>query len=146
MTSRQFKVRPLANEKTSMKDASHLYINRSVYIQMLGTLDADKSCTIENIEGTGIPRQASLDLLVGQNINTNIVLMSSAFQEACGFKLGDTVRITPNPGAQKDAGLVVVEDITIASQGTPPDDEEDIAFRFATRRLLSIPPSHDTGH
>ncbi|KAL7928490.1 P-loop containing nucleoside triphosphate hydrolase protein [Trichoderma chlorosporum] len=121
------KVRPLANvslERASLLGAARIYISKDSLISLTGGLDSGRPCVVESLQtddtsGDGSAadaeltkrRGASLWVLPEKNISPNVVMMTRAFQEATGFKLGDVVRITlAEPAVIPDAEDVVVQD------------------------------------
>lgn len=124
------KVRPLSSvnlEKASLSGAAHLYVSKDTLISLTGALDGGRACVAERLherlpEGEGeeqpLRREASLWVLPEKNISPNVVMMTRAFQEATGFKIGDQVRVSLIGGNEKgstaDAGEIVVRDITEA--------------------------------
>ncbi|KAL7788720.1 P-loop containing nucleoside triphosphate hydrolase protein [Trichoderma ceciliae] len=122
------KVRPLANvslERASLLGAARIYISKDSLISLTGSLDSGRPCIVESLQTddssgdgsiagdaeTSKRRGASLWVLPEKNISPNVVMMTRAFQEATGFKLGDVVRITLGETAvTPDAEEVVVQD------------------------------------
>ncbi|UKZ74257.1 hypothetical protein TrVFT333_001919 [Trichoderma virens FT-333] len=105
-------------------------------ISLTGGLESGRPCIVESLQtddtsGDGSSadaettkrRGASLWVLPEKNISANVVMMTRAFQEATGFKLGDVVRITlAEPAAIPDAEEVVVQDAA-----TEADQQKDAA-------------------
>ncbi|KAJ4865228.1 ATPase family associated with various cellular activities (AAA) domain-containing protein [Trichoderma breve] len=121
------KVRPLANvslERASLLGAARIYVSKDSLISLTGGLESGRPCTVESLQTddssgdgsaadaeTAKRRGASLWVLPEKNISPNVVMMTRAFQEATGFKLGDVVRITlAEPAVIPDAEEVVVQD------------------------------------
>ncbi|RFU72266.1 aaa family atpase [Trichoderma arundinaceum] len=122
------KVRPLANvslERASLLGAARIYVSKDSLISLTGSLDSGRPCIVESLQtddtsGDGSAagdaettkrRGASLWVLPEKNISPNVVMMTRAFQEATGFKLGDIVRITLGETAvTPDAEEVVLQD------------------------------------
>lgn len=121
------KVRPLANaslEKTSLLGAARLYVSKDSLIALTNGLESNKPCVVEKMFPDGAPapvaddpaslpirREASLCVLPEKNLSPNVVMMTRAFQDATGFRVGDQVRIalvetTP------DIDEVVVRDVS----------------------------------
>ncbi|KOS17571.1 ATPase family protein [Escovopsis weberi] len=127
------KVRPLANtslEKASLLGAARIYISKDSLISLTGGLENGRLCVVEKLQvdadsdaeaasdQKSFPRrrEASLYILPEKNISPNVVMMTRAFQEATGFKLGDMVRIALGEAKTPDAAEVVVEDVVAADQ------------------------------
>lgn len=122
------KVRPLANvslERASLLGAARIYVSKDSLISLTGSLDSGRPCIVESLQTDDSSvdgsiagdadkpkrRGASLWVLPEKNISPNVVMMTRAFQEATGFKLGDVVRITLGETAvTPDAEEVVVQD------------------------------------
>lgn len=111
------KVRPLANpglEKTSLLGAARLYISKDSMIALTNGLESHKACIIEKLdmeEGSEpIRREASLCVLPEKNLSPNVVMMTRAFQDASGLRVGDQVRISLLE-ATPDANEVVVKSV-----------------------------------
>lgn len=113
------KVRPLSNaslEKASLLGAARLYVSKDSLLSLTGTLETGRACLIEKIgddEGHPIQRQASLWILPEKNLSPNVVMMTRAFQDATGFKLGDLVQISLSssiPEAEQVVAEVVLEE------------------------------------
>ncbi|RDA95078.1 hypothetical protein CP533_2131 [Ophiocordyceps camponoti-saundersi (nom. inval.)] len=126
------KVRPLANpslEKASLVGAARVYISKEALIALTNGLELGRLCVVEAVGG-GVRREAALWLLPDKNVGPNIVMMSRAFQDAAGFKIGDQVRISLADGsAVPVAREVVVRDVS--------DDQQ--------RRSASVDSKHEAG-
>lgn len=138
------KVRPLSNtslEKASLLGASRIYVSKDSLISLTGNLENGKHCLVERLDDQQetLKREASLYILPEKNLSPNVVMMTRAFQEATGFKLGDQVRISL-AGVTPEAVDVVMEDL---SEGTsdletklPPSPE---AWAVAISHHLGMP-------
>lgn len=117
------KVRPLANaslEKASLQGAARLYINKDSLIALTGSIENGKACFIEKLgadDGPTVKREALLWILTDKNVSPNVAMMSRAFQDASGFKIGDQARISLADEPTPDASEVVVRDST--EDGSP---------------------------
>ncbi|KAF7560517.1 hypothetical protein G7046_g3633 [Stylonectria norvegica] len=114
------KVRPLVNtslEKASLAGAARIYISKDSLISLTGNLDNGKLCVVERLQQPDLPdqeplrREASLWILPEKNLSPNVVMMTRAFQEATGFKLGDQVRIALAGGLMPDLEEVVLQNL-----------------------------------
>ncbi|KAG6075765.1 hypothetical protein E4U15_005484 [Claviceps sp. LM218 group G6] len=120
------KVRPLANpalEKASLLGAARLYVSKDTLIALTNGLDNGKPCVVEKLEDPdGLPRrEATLWVLPDKNLSPNVVVMTRAFQEATGFKIGDQVRIALLGEVSMevpDAKDVLVRDVSSESGAT----------------------------
>lgn len=118
------KVRPLANaglEKASLFGAARLYISKDSMIALTNGLESNKACVVEKLPDDSAPdwepvkREASLCVLPEKNLSPNVVMMTRAFQDASGFRVGDQVRISLLE-ATPDADEVVVRNMTEGSE------------------------------
>ena len=126
------KVRPLSNtslDKASLVGAARVYVSKDTLLSLTGALNNGKLCVVERVDAADAPaqdadpspssssstttirREASLWILPEKNLNQNVVMMTRAFQDAAGFKIGDQVRISlaDNPPALVE---VLAEDVT----------------------------------
>ena len=121
------KVRPLANaslEKASLLGAARIYVSKESLIALTNGLESGRPCVIERLaddQPQHVPiqkREASLFILPEKNLSPNVVMMTRAFQDATGFKIGDQVRIALLPeSALPEVDEVVVQDVTEGSEG-----------------------------
>lgn len=123
------KVRPLAPfdktlEKSTLKGASRIYVNRDSLIQLTGSIDNGCRCIVTRTVAQDatkstieLHREAALWTLSDKNISPNIILMSEAYREACGFELGDQVKVTMHENiAVPDAEGVSILPITTSDR------------------------------
>ncbi|KAK1988037.1 ATPase [Colletotrichum cereale] len=125
------KVRPLAPfdktlEKSTLKGASRIYVNRDSLIQLTGSVDNGRRCIVtrtaaqdatKSASAEPLHREAALWTLSDKNISPNIILMSEAYREACGFDLGDHVTITMcEKSAVPDAEAVNILPVTTSER------------------------------
>lgn len=132
------KVRPLANpslEKASLLGAARLYISKDSLIALTGGLDNGKSCIIESLKAEGdnsedgpAKREAALWVLSDKNVSPNVVMMSRAFQDATGFKIGDQVRISLADAPTSEAEEVTVRNVTPKSNEADQSQGYDSKF------------------
>lgn len=145
------KVRPLSNtslEKASLLGAARLYVSRDTLLSLTGTLDSGRACWIEILNaaaaaaGDGTEkdrparREASLWVLPEKNLSPNVVMMTRAFQEVVGVKIGDQVRVTlgegDGNGSTADGGEVVVRDVTEGASWDPS------GYRYPPQREAAV--------
>ncbi|KAK1471872.1 ATPase [Colletotrichum abscissum] len=130
------KVRPLAPfdktlEKSTLKGASRIYVNRDSLIQLTGSVDNGRRCVVTRTAAQDaaksaattttttepLRREAALWTLADKNISPNIILMSEAYREACGFELGDQITITmTETSAVPDAESVSILPVTTSER------------------------------
>ncbi|KAG8669796.1 AAA+-type ATPase [Fusarium poae] len=132
------KVRPLASpslEKASLQGAARVYVSKETLLSLNGTLEVGKHCILTRLENAAatkdspkedeqqeLQREASLWSIKEKNLSPNVVVMTRAFQEASGFKIGDLIRISL-AGTTPNADEVVVQDVTEKTDKTSDDLE-----------------------
>ncbi|CCT63892.1 related to AAA family ATPase [Fusarium fujikuroi IMI 58289] len=129
------RVRPLANtslEKSSLLGAARIYVSKDTLLSLNGNLENGKHCVVTRLASAAnkedvpqeedLQREASLWILPEKNLSPNVVMMTRAFQEATGFKIGDTVRITI-AGTTPEAEEVVVQEVTEVTDKTAAEFE-----------------------
>ncbi|PFH57236.1 hypothetical protein XA68_15323 [Ophiocordyceps unilateralis] len=127
------KVRPLANpslEKASLIGAARVYISKEALLGLTNGFELGKPCVIEAVGGGGLRREAALWLLPDKNVGPNIVMMTRAFQEAAGFKIGDLVRLS----------LVDAPAVAVAREVLVRDVSDDVQ-----RRNAAVDSKHPAG-
>ncbi|KAM0284585.1 hypothetical protein ACHAQH_001951 [Verticillium albo-atrum] len=105
------KVRPIgtwdqSQEKASLQGASRVWINKDTLILLTGAVESTKRCWIErtapapvlkdDIETPAdepVRRQAILSCLLDKKVPPNVFLLTDAYREACGLKLGDQLSV-----------------------------------------------------
>lgn len=136
------KVRPLANtslEKSSLVGAARVYVSKDTMLSLNGNLESGKHCVVTRLENPReaardvndgaalkeelkLQREASLWILPEKNLSPNVVMMTRAFQDATGFRIGDLVRVAL-AGTTPDADEIVVQDATEKTDKTANDVE-----------------------
>ncbi|KAG6018910.1 hypothetical protein E4U41_003510, partial [Claviceps citrina] len=138
-TSVDVKVRPLANpslEKASLLGAARLYVSKDTLIALTDGLENGKPCVVERLGDAhdgGVPvprREATLWVLPEKNISPNIVMMTRAFQEATGLRIGDQVRISLLQGGE---GMPSAEEVVVRPVGEEKEKEKEAASAGETR-------------
>ncbi|KAL2691623.1 hypothetical protein Neosp_002012 [[Neocosmospora] mangrovei] len=143
------KVRPLANtslEKSSLIGAARIYVSKDTMLSLNGNLESGKHCIVTRLDNPReakedgpreeLKREASLWILPEKNLSPNVVMMTRAFQDATGFKIGDPVRIAL-AGTTPDAEEIVVQDATEKTEKTA----NDIASMQKHEKEARYPPS-----
>ncbi|KAG6003067.1 hypothetical protein E4U54_000750 [Claviceps lovelessii] len=133
------KVRPLANpalEKASLLGAARLYVSKDTLIALTNGLENGKPCVVEKLDDQeGLPtREASLWVMPDKNLSPNIVVMTRAFQDATGFKIGDQVRIALLGGLSTEmpeAEEVVVRDVSEESAASKEETKYSACWEFS---------------
>lgn len=118
MKSVEVKVRPLPtpSDKSggTIKAASRVYVGKDAILELTGSLESGKPCSIEKIvDGQSIQKEATLWVAQDPKLGRGVVQMSKFFQEACSLKLGDVVKVISSNGTSvPDATEVILEDVT----------------------------------
>ncbi|ODA77950.1 hypothetical protein RJ55_06553 [Drechmeria coniospora] len=127
------KVRPLANntglEKASLAGAARVYVTKDALLSLSNGLES-RPCILDKIPGDGgeppLPKREALLCANPQGMSAHVVLMTRAFLEASGFKLGDQLSICLTAAASvPDADEVVVEDVS------DEDDKSSLGTKYA---------------
>lgn len=114
----EVKVRPIPNPATgekSLKGASRVYISKDNLYQLTGTaLENGKPCILEKTTGDGqVIRREAVLWSAAVKLSTAVAQISKPFQDACGFKLEDKIRIVYTEGSIiPDAEEILLEDVT----------------------------------
>ncbi|KAM0321718.1 hypothetical protein ACHAQA_009957 [Verticillium albo-atrum] len=105
------KVRPIgtwdqSQEKASLQGAARVWVNKDTLILLTGAVESTKRCWIERTAHAAVlkddaeapvdepvRRQAILSCLLDKKVPPNVFLMTDAYREACGLKLGDQLSI-----------------------------------------------------
>lgn len=118
MKSVEVKVRPLPtpSDKSggTIKAASRVYVGKDVILELTGSLDSGKPCTIEKtVDGQSTQKDATLWVAQDPKLGRGVVQISKFFQEACSLKLGDVVKVIYSNGTSvPDAEEVLLDDVT----------------------------------
>lgn len=145
------KVRPLSNtslEKSSLLGAARIYVSKDTLISLTGGLENGKHCLVTKLESNtrdakdeesqlDIQREASLWILPEKNLSPNVVMMTRAFQEASGFKLGDQVRIELT-GTTPDAAEIQVQDLAPEKSEFEKDVKYTLSWEGAIAYFLGL--------
>lgn len=150
------KVRPVlkwdsAQEKSSLQGVARIWVNKDTLILLTGGVESGKRCWVERTahaassapsDGNGaeeepvyIKRQALLASSPDKSIGQNVVMMTEAFREACGFKLGDQVVIK----AHEDVTVPPAETIEVEPLEPIENETEMGSWEGALWFLLSRP-------
>ncbi|KAM0301862.1 hypothetical protein ACHAPM_005014 [Fusarium culmorum] len=142
------KVRPLASaslEKASLHGAARVYVSKETLLSLTGTLEVGKHCILTRLESAAtkdsvreddpqqeLQREASLWSIKEKNLSPNVAVMTRAFQEAAGFKIGDLIRISL-AGTTPNADEIVVQDVTEKTDKTSDDFERLEEYETAAK-------------
>ncbi|ERS97895.1 hypothetical protein HMPREF1624_06066 [Sporothrix schenckii ATCC 58251] len=102
------------NQEPAAKAAARIVVSKDNLLQLTGTLDNDRLCTIETLsitDGQPVLREASL-WASPEPLKKGLARVSKAFREACGISANEKCRITVDGRTLSAAAEVDVEDIT----------------------------------
>ncbi|CAK7263108.1 AAA+-type ATPase [Sporothrix epigloea] len=101
-------------QEPAIKAAARIVISKDNLLQLTGTLENDRLCTIETLsitDGQPVCRKASL-WASPEPLKKGLARVSKAFREATGLSAAEKCRITIDGRGLPDADKVDVEDIT----------------------------------
>lgn len=128
MKSLDFRVRKLhvntdADRRLSKRQPSRIYVNEEALIELTGSKDGGRPVCVERVssnpEEPPSRHEATL-WKAPERLDKTATQMYDAFRDACGFKIGETVRITSIGGTLPDAEQVVLEQLP-GQDGTEPE-------------------------
>jgi AAA family ATPase len=153
MKSLEFRIRKLhvntdADKRLQKKQPSRVYVNEEALIELTGTRDGGRAVCVEKVSASPdeppVRREATL-WKAPEKLDKSVTQMYDAFRDACGYKLGEHVRITSLGRPLPDADELVLEQIP-GQDGTTPDSiaPEDIPGWqwFLAGRLSQIEHVH----
>lgn len=134
MKSLEFRIRKLhintdAGKRLQKKQPSRIYVNEEALIELTGHNDGGRPVCVERVSASidehPVRHEATL-WKAPERLDKTVTQMYDAFRDACGYMLGETVRITSLGGTLPDADKVVLEQIPGQDGATPeplsPDD------------------------
>jgi AAA family ATPase len=137
----EVKIRPYSNqnnqERPDQKGASRVHLCREALLDL--KLDSGQSCYLRKVDDAESERREAIAWLTTEkSLSKKVVQMSKSFQEACGFKLGDDVKISAG-GAIEVASSIVLRDITAQELDTTPElgDQDRSHWEWFLRENLS---------
>jgi hypothetical protein len=136
----EVKIRPYSNqnnqERPDQKGASRVHLCREALLDL--KLESGQVCYILKLnESESERREAVAWLTAEKSLSKKVVQMSKSFQEACGFKLGDDVKISTG-GSMEVAASIVLRDITVQEPDTAPElrDQDRLHWEWFLRESL----------
>jgi len=110
----EVKIRPYSNqnsqERPDQKGASRVHLCREALLDL--KLESGQVCYISRVDEPESGRREAVAWLTAEkSLSKKVVQMSKSFQGACGFKLGDDVKISAG-GDIEVATSIVLRDIT----------------------------------
>ncbi|KAK4671044.1 AAA+-type ATPase [Podospora pseudoanserina] len=114
MKSLDFRIRKLhantdADKRLQKRQPSRIYVNEEALIELTGSKDGGKAVCIERIHELNAVRREATLWKAPEKLDKAVTQMYDDFRTACGFNLGEQVRITALGGALPDADEVIVE-------------------------------------
>ncbi|KAH6856666.1 P-loop containing nucleoside triphosphate hydrolase protein [Chaetomium sp. MPI-CAGE-AT-0009] len=147
MKSLEFRIRKLhvntdTDKRLQKKQPSRVYVNEEALIELTGTKDGGRVVCLERVSASPdeppVRREATL-WKAPEKLDKTVTQMYDAFRDACGYKLGEQVRITSLGGPLPDAEEVIIEQ-SPGQDGSPPSPlaPEDIpGWEFVLAGRLS---------
>ncbi|GAB1318872.1 AAA+-type ATPase [Madurella fahalii] len=133
MKALEFRIRKLhvntdADKRLQKKQPSRVYVNEEALIELTGTRDGGRAVCLERVSAApdepAVRREATL-WKAPEKLDKTVTQMYDAFRDACGYKLGEHVRITSLGGSLPDANELVLKQIPGqdgVSSELPPED------------------------
>ncbi|KAK0715845.1 P-loop containing nucleoside triphosphate hydrolase protein [Lasiosphaeris hirsuta] len=119
MKTLEFRIRKLyvnsdAEKRLQKRQPSRVYVNEEALIELTGSKDGGWAVCIERVSpSTNEPhsrREATL-WKAPEKLDKAVTQMYDAFRDACGYRLGEHVRIATLGGGLPDADGVVMEEV-----------------------------------
>lgn len=119
----EVKIRPYSNqnsqERPDQKGASRVHLCREALLDL--KLESGQVCYVTKVNEPDGERREAVAWLTGEkSLSKKVVQMSKAFQDACGYKLGDDVKISTG-GSLDVATSIVLRDITAQEFAATPE-------------------------
>ncbi|KAH6635400.1 P-loop containing nucleoside triphosphate hydrolase protein [Chaetomium sp. MPI-SDFR-AT-0129] len=131
MKSLEFRIRKLhvtsdTDKRLQKRQPSRLYVNEEALLELTGSRDGGSLVYVERVSSasasasastptTSTPREATL-WKAPEKLDKTVTQMYDAFRDACGYKLGEQVRITSLKAPLPDAEEVVIEPVLSPAQ------------------------------
>jgi AAA family ATPase len=110
----EVKIRPYSNqtnaERPDQKGVSRVHLCKEALFEL--RLEAGQPCFLWKSENEDQKREAIVWPTAEKSLSKKVIQMSKTFQEACGFKLGDDLKISAAGGAVSIADVIVLQDVT----------------------------------
>ncbi|KAK4463757.1 P-loop containing nucleoside triphosphate hydrolase protein [Cladorrhinum samala] len=116
-TIRKLHVSTDSDKRLQKRQPSRVYVNEEALIELTGSKDGGRAIYVEKAvsgepDEPPVRREATL-WKAPEKLDKKISQMYDGFRDACGFKLGEKVRITALGGPIPDAEEVVLEQIPL---------------------------------
>jgi AAA family ATPase len=135
MKSLEFRLRKLhvntdSDKRLQRKQPSRIYVNEAALLEIANTLDGGRLVCVERVSASAeeppVRHEATL-WKAPEKLDKSVAQMYDPFRDACGYKLGETVRITSLGGPLPDAEEVILEQFPEQDGTVPhPLEPEDI--------------------
>ncbi|KAL1892223.1 AAA+-type ATPase [Sporothrix stenoceras] len=102
------------NQEPAAKAAARIVVSKDNLLQLTGTLENDRICTIETLsitDGQPVIREATL-WASPEPLKKGLARVSKAFREACGLSANEKCRIAVDGRSLSESAEVEAEDIT----------------------------------
>ncbi|KAL2120602.1 hypothetical protein VTJ04DRAFT_4629 [Mycothermus thermophilus] len=151
MKSLEFRIRKLhvntdADKRLQKRQPSRVYVNEEALLELTGSRDGGKPVCIEKLSASPdeppVRREATL-WKAPERLDKSVTQMYDVFRDACGYKLGEQVRITSLGGTLPDAEEVIIEQLPPAggdgnaAAPEPIDPEDIVPWEFVLAGRLS---------
>jgi AAA family ATPase len=129
MKTLEFRIRKLhvnneTEKRVAKRQATRVYVNEEALLELTGSKDGGSAVKIERISD-GQAREATL-WRAPEKLDKGVTQLYEAFRDTCGYKLGETVRITALGGTIPDAETVEVEDVSPKEAALEPLAEAEV--------------------
>ena len=139
----EVKIRPYSNqtnpERPDQKGVSRVNVCKEALFDL--KLEAGQTCYLLKVGDTeNRKREAVIWNTAEKTLSKKVIQMSKTFQEACGFKLGDDLKISAAGGAVMAAEMIVLRDVTAQELDTTPEisDDDRPHWEWFLRESLSM--------
>ncbi|RFU34450.1 hypothetical protein B7463_g1841, partial [Scytalidium lignicola] len=136
----EVKIRPYASQnnqdRPDQKGVARVHMNREILLDL--RLDPGQPCYLWKTDQDSSKRREAIAWLTSEkSLSKKVIQMSKAFQEACGFKLGDDLNISA-AGSLKLADGVILRDASVQEPDKLPElvAEDRIHWEWYLREPL----------
>ncbi|KAK3318422.1 P-loop containing nucleoside triphosphate hydrolase protein [Apodospora peruviana] len=135
MKTLEFRIRKLhvntdVEKRLQKKQPSRVYVGEDALIELTGSRDGGKAIYIERASASPdeppVRREATL-WKAPEKLDKAVTQMYDAFRDACGYRLGEQVKITALGSALPEADEVILEELTLGDSTQQPSAPEPIA-------------------
>ena len=106
----EVRIRTLPNtERSDRKDVSRVFLSMDTLLDL--RIEAGQPCSLWKVDDGAAKRKEAVAWPSAQKLNKNVMQMFKTFQDHCGFRLEDTIAVTP-AGPLMTADTVIMRDVT----------------------------------